>query len=502
MFYEFNSLSPLLKLPLAGRVLLVSAMAVLSWPPLSAVAHEGKTNGAVGEVSLVLGEAVVLSDDGRRDDVSRGTVISVGDEIETRANGHVHIRFIDDALVSVRPNSRLSIDRYEFDANRPTRSAVKFSLSEGVTRAISGEAAKTARDRFRLNTPVAAIGVRGTDFVVGAIAGTTRVQVNEGAIVMAPYSDACSVDAFGPCLANALELTGDTLQLAALAADESVPRVLPPQHVRRPDFMQEEVKVALASVSAAPVPAVSPIQPVAPEAVGSVSTQQSDSTQVLLESTANPVVQNAEAFAAQPVASPVDSADEAAVEPPLPEPPPDFTPAVALTTADIGARQLVWGYYAKTPMDSNRIALSRNQAAEGRSVSIGNLDYGLFRAAAEDGSRALRQDLGVVGFQLSSAQAVYNSDTGIVAMAVREGNLDINFQDDTFSTALTLDHALTGQVDFAATGRLFDGGFFRALEATQKVSGAVSFDGSEAGYLFERQLENGLVSGLTLWDSK
>lgn len=338
---------------------------------------------------------------------------------------------------------------------------------------------------------MAAIGVRGTDFVVGAIAGTTRVQVNEGAIVMAPYSDACSVDAFGPCLANALELTGDTLQLAALAADESVPRVLPPQHVRRPDFMQEEVKVALASVSAAPVPAVSPIQPVAPEVVGSVSTQQSDSTQVLLESTANPVVQNAEAFAA-----------EAAVEPPLPEPPPDFTPAVALTTADIGARQLVWGYYAKTSMDSNRIALSRNQAGEGRSVSIGNLDYGLFRAAAEDGSRALRQDLGVVGFQLSSAQAVYNSDTGIVAMAVREGNLDINFQDDTFSTALTLDHALTGQVDFAATGRLFDGGFFRALEATQKVSGAVSFDGSEAGYLFERQLENGLVSGLTLWDSK
>jgi hypothetical protein len=291
MFCECNRPSLLLKLPLAGRVLLVSAMAVLSWQPLSAAAHEGKTNGAVGEVSLVLGEAVVLSDDGRRDDVSRGTVISVGDEIETRANGHVHIRFIDDALVSVRPNSRLSIDRYEFDANRPTRSAVKFSLSEGVTRAISGEAAKTARERFRLNTPVAAIGVRGTDFVVGAIAGTTRVQVNEGAIVMAPYSDACSVDAFGPCLANALELTGDTLQLAALAADESVPRVLPPQHVRRPDFMQEEVKVALASVSAAPVPAVSPIQPVAPEVVGSVSTQQSDSTQVLLESTANPVVQ-------------------------------------------------------------------------------------------------------------------------------------------------------------------------------------------------------------------
>jgi hypothetical protein len=490
--------SHIAKLPPAMQQLLVCAMAVLCWLPLSALAGEGESGGAegaIGEVSLVLGEALIRSDDGGRRDVARGMVISVGDEIETRANGHVHIRFIDNALVSVRPNSRLSIDRYEFDASRTERSAVKFSLSEGVTRAISGEAAKAARDRFRLNTPVAAIGVRGTDFVVGAIEGTTRAQVNEGAIVMAPYSEACSVEAFGPCLANALELSGDTLQLAALDADESVPRMLPPEHVRRPDFMQEEVKVALARVSAEPAPAVTQVQPGAAEAVAGVGARQSDSTQVLLESTTNPVVQNAELLAAQPV----DPTDEVALEPELP---PDFTPAVALTTADIGDRQLVWGYYAETLPDSNRIALSRNQAAEGRSVSIGNLDYGLFRSGAEDGSRTLRQDLGIVGFQLNSAQAVYNSATGIVAMAVRDGNLDINFQDDSFFTALTLDHALTGQVNFAATGRLFDGGFFRALEATQKVSGAVSFDGSEAGYLFERQLENGLVSGLTLWGSK
>ena len=265
--------SHIAKLPPAIQTLLVSAIAVLCWLPLFALAGEGEADGAhaaIGEVSLVLGKALIRSDDGSRSDVSRGMVISVGDEIETRANGHVHIRFIDNALVSVRPNSRLSIDRYEFDASRPERSAVKFSLSDGVTRAISGEAAKAARDRFRLNTPVAAIGVRGTDFVVGAIKGATRALVNEGAISMAPYSEACSVEAFGPCLANALELSGGTLQLAALAADESAPRMLPPQHVRQPDFMQEEVKVALASVSSVPAPAVTQVQPDAAEAVSSV----------------------------------------------------------------------------------------------------------------------------------------------------------------------------------------------------------------------------------------
>ena len=462
--------------------LLVLSAALAGLQPLTAGASDGETARAVGEVSLVLGEAVILSGGESRVNAARGMVISVGDEIETRSNGHVHIRFVDDALVSVRPNSRLNIDRYEFDANRPELSAVKFSLLEGVTRAISGEAAKVARDRFRLNTPVAAIGVRGTDFVVGAVEGTTRAQVNEGAIVIAPFSDACSIEAFGPCLTNALELTGDTLQLAALAADESVPRRLPPQNVRRPDFLQEEVKIALASAIRASAPSETQVQPESSGALVGVSAEQSDNAQVLLESSTNPLVQSAESIVAQPVT------------------PPDFTPPIPLTPSEIGKRQLVWGYYAKTPLETNRIALSRNQATEGRSVTIGNMDYGLYRT--DEGTSRPRQDLGIIGFQLDSAQAAYNSDTGIVAMAVRDGNLDINFQDNTFNTALILDHVLTGQVDFAATGRLFDGGFFRALEATQKVSGAVSFDGSEAGYLFERQLENGLVTGLTLWGSK
>ena len=467
---------------------LLAAMAIILSCAASAAAEE--TVG-VGEVSLVLGEAIRFSDSGERVAVTRGMTIAVGDAIETRSNGHVHIRFVDDALVSVRPNSKLSIDRYDFDVSQPERSVVKFSLSEGVTRAISGKAAKAARDRFRLNTPIAAIGVRGTDFVVGAVGGTTRAQVNQGAIVMAPFSNACRADAFSPCLANALELTGDTLQLAALAADEAAPRVLPPQLVRRPDTMQEEVRLALASIDVAPAPTALQASAAAPEVTVGPGSQQSSSSQVLMESATNPVVQSAEVLTAQPVTSVAE-----------PEVPPDFTPTVALTAADLGARQLVWGYYAAAPLDSNRIALSRNQAGNSRAVSVGDLDYGLFRADAADGSRNVSRELGVVGFQLSSAQAIYNDETGIVAMAVRDGSLDINFQDSTFATSLSLDHALTGEVDFAATGRLFDGGFFRALEATQKISGAVSFDGSEAGYLFERQLENGLVSGLTLWDSK
>lgn len=421
---------------------------------------------SVGEVSLVLGKAYRIDSYGKRTRIERGSKISVLDRITTESNGHVHIRFIDAALVSVRPNSELEIVRYEYDATNPDLSAVKFNLEEGVTRSISGDAARSARDRFRLNTPIAAIGVRGTDFVVNADSDMTRALVNEGIIVMAPYSDACSFDALGPCATNALELEGSSPQLVAMDENAPLPRLLPPQNIRNPDMMQEEVQQAIANTE----------QSVESEA------NQTTSNVVLLEGATNRTVTN--------------DAENAAVAALTPA---DFTPSSQLTLSDVGERQLVWGRYADFGLDSEPLALAFSEASDGRAITVGNLQYGLFRA--EDGPKRVAENLGIVGFQLDSAQAVYNSDTGVVAMQVNGGSLDINFQNNQFNTALNLSHELTGTIDFSASGSVLDGGFLRAIEETQRVTGAVSLDGSEAGYLFERNLENGNVSGLTLWDA-
>lgn len=423
-------------------------------------------SASVGEVSLVLGKAYRIDSYGKRTRIERGSKISVLDRITTESNGHVHIRFIDAALVSVRPNSELEIVRYEYDATNPDLSAVKFNLEEGVTRSISGDAARSARDRFRLNTPIAAIGVRGTDFVVNADSDMTRALVNEGIIVMAPYSDACSFDALGPCATNALELEGSSPQLVAMDENAPLPRLLPPQNIRNPDMMQEEVQQAIANTE----------QSVESEA------NQTTSNVVLLEGATNRTVTN--------------DAENAAVAALTPA---DFTPSSQLTLSDVGERQLVWGRYADFGLDSEPLALAFSEASDGRAITVGNLQYGLFRA--EDGPKRVAENLGIVGFQLDSAQAVYNSDTGVVAMQVNGGSLDINFQNNQFNTALNLSHELTGTIDFSASGSVLDGGFLRAIEETQRVTGAVSLDGSEAGYLFERNLENGNVSGLTLWDA-
>ena len=98
--------------------------------------------------------------------------------------------------------------------------------------------------------------------------------------------------------------------------------------------------------------------------------------------------------------------------------------------------------------------------------------------------------LGLVGFSLNSAQAVYNSSSGVFAVRVNGGSLAIGAE-NTFQTALELTHDLTGQIGFSAAGRLFDGGYFRDIRDHQSVAGAVSLSGSEAGYLFEQSLADG-----------
>lgn len=65
-----------------------------------------------------------------------------------------------------------------------------------------------------------------------------------------------------------------------------------------------------------------------------------------------------------------------------------------------------------------------------------------------------------------------------------------------------MSHDLTGAVNFQASGNISDGGYFNSRSAEQIMAGAVSIDGQEAGYFFEKQLQDGAIEGLTLWDSQ
>ena len=478
-----------LRVPFPSLVALVSLL--LSLGCLQATAETDNSIQSnvrsVGEVSLVLGRAYLEREDARVL-IETGAKVRVGDRVFTEAGGHVHVRFVDDALVSVRPSSTLDVVRYDYDASKPENSAVKFELSEGVARAISGEAAKSARERFRMNTPIAAIGVRGTDFVVSANSRSTRALVNEGAIVMAPYSSECSSEALGPCAVDAVELSQNTLQVLELGSGNPAPRLVAASSERT---LSEIESAETTDASAADA-----------QVASDDTADTLDSTEVYLESVATTKITTEVAAAEKGDGQ--SSADQPDTV--LPETPvvlADFTPTEALTADSTATDQLVWGRWGSTGAPS-LLSLSLSEAREGaggRDVTVASTSGFILYRSEPNGAR-VESGLGVVRLDLNAAEAFYDSSNGIVAMRVAGGNLELNFVDRAFATSLNLDHASTGAIDFTANGAIADGGYLRSKEDSKTLSGAVATDGSAAGYFFEQQLDAGRIQGITLWGAQ
>ena len=144
----------------AGVVVLVIALTILATAGPAAAAPPPVVAGiivsAAGETSLVR-TGQITSPAGRLQEVFEG------DRLKTGSNGHINLRFSDGMRMSLGPTTQFHIDDYD-DQQGEERSF--FSLVRGSLRTITGLIGKSTPTAFRLNTPTAVIGVRGTDFTV------------------------------------------------------------------------------------------------------------------------------------------------------------------------------------------------------------------------------------------------------------------------------------------------------------------------------------------------
>ncbi|NRF66801.1 FecR domain-containing protein [Aquincola sp. S2] len=405
---------------------------------------------AVGHVSLVIGAAHVVRADGARESLRRGASIMVGDRLETTANGHVHVRFVDNGAVSVRPESVLEVQSYKYDTQNPALNEVKLRLDQGTSRSISGAATEADKSRFRLNTPIAAIGVRGTDFIVQSDLSGVRATVADGAIVIGPLSADCTTGTLGPCAGEAARVLSAGMGglMAEVRAGESRTRLVP------------AAGTVLATVSAK-----------RDEANG-----QRPQGETLTYS-----VNDRTGADLLTIAS-----DRRILDPNRP--------------ADLTA-QLVWGRWTEGASPNDKIAVPEWAAAVGRHYTgIGNGDIGLFRANQTQPGNILSDSLNATAeFKLTRAYATYERGGKSEMASVDNGTLVIDFARRSFSTFLPLASASGGSAEVRAGGIVRSNGTFAVRDSEQLVAGVVSTDGKEAGYLFERSAAGGWFKGRTLW---
>jgi hypothetical protein len=118
----------------------------------------------IGQVKVTSG-TTRIERGGQTVPVQVGTQIREGDVLVTGPGDSLGIAFRDNSLLSLGPDTVLAIDRYVFD---PTthQGAFDSSLRQGTLSAVSGKIAKQTPDAMKVRTPVAILGVRGTEFVV------------------------------------------------------------------------------------------------------------------------------------------------------------------------------------------------------------------------------------------------------------------------------------------------------------------------------------------------
>lgn len=427
------------------------------------------TASAVGQVSMLIGAADVVHVGGAREPLRRGAAILVGDRLETSANGHVHVHFIDKAAVSVRPESVLEVQAYRYDAKNPAANEVRFNVENGTARSISGAATEVDKTRFRLNTPIAAIGVRGTDFIVQTDAAGVRATVSDGAIVVGALGGGCSAAGLGPCGANESRLL--TAEMGRLMAE-----------VRPGDHTARIVPAAGALLAAAAVSAE--------ERVAARATAESAARAVGL-------------LAAQPTAAELQRGN-------------DRTAAEALTLGagrlpDLNRPsnpngQLMWGRWGFTRPEGDQVTETVSTARVGRDIMVAVGDdlaktLGLFRTSDPANPRGLIPESmnAKFDFQLSRASAIYEVGGRSEVAVVENGKLTIDFGKRAFATVLDMSSDSGGKARLLMGGTVRDDGRFALTDAGQYVTGAVTLDGKEAGYLFTRDARGGLFRGITLW---
>lgn len=187
---------------------LALVLALLAAVP-SAAAADGRALVVAGRVMLeraAPGASSVTA-------LAAGSEIRSGDLIRTGSDGRVQIRFSDGSIVALQPGTTFRIDEYRYEGNE--RRAF-FYLLRGALRTVTGAIGKTDHDaEYRMKTPTATVGVRGTEYVAeqtvcdprcapGPRPGL-RVAVTQGRIALVTGAGAIDVDAGGSAAAESAD---------------------------------------------------------------------------------------------------------------------------------------------------------------------------------------------------------------------------------------------------------------------------------------------------------
>jgi hypothetical protein len=140
-----------------------------------------------------VGEAAVVQNEVVRVEASASTQINVGDDllrdevVRTGLASAARLVMADNTNLSLGPSATIKLDRTVFNDEHSYRE-IAVRLTSGAFRFVTGHSEKTA---YKITTPLASIGVRGTILDILSQQGKTTVVLQEGASIVCTLSFQC-----------------------------------------------------------------------------------------------------------------------------------------------------------------------------------------------------------------------------------------------------------------------------------------------------------------------
>jgi hypothetical protein len=94
-----------------------------------------------------------------------GAFIHEADVLATGHDGGLGVTFSDDSIVSIGPNTALSISKYTYNP-ATQQGTFQLTLLVGTLSMMSGRMSRESPEALRVRTPRAMIQIRGTEFTV------------------------------------------------------------------------------------------------------------------------------------------------------------------------------------------------------------------------------------------------------------------------------------------------------------------------------------------------
>ncbi|MDZ7828887.1 MAG: FecR family protein [Halofilum sp. (in: g-proteobacteria)] len=135
----------------------------------------------VARVLEVRGDARAEGPNGATRVLEKGAGIFRDDTVLTGSDAWVVLRFADQSKVSLQPGTEFRVDEWEFEADEPGAANALLNLVRGGMRVLTGLIGDATGQNYRVETPVATIGVRGTGFdlyCVGSCINQAATTVN------------------------------------------------------------------------------------------------------------------------------------------------------------------------------------------------------------------------------------------------------------------------------------------------------------------------------------